>query len=320
MAASRFRRRRSVAGVAAPQLTRRRDSPAWAPTVSPSMMPASRQRPAHGRRMISTSRRTTTCSAAGALDAQRVHALRIRPEGHGLSGGPLQQQPRGPAAHAGNIGGDFLLNINNPYLDADMREVLHQLDLPETGAEDHAAGSDRVHDDAERRTGGAHCGATFGGTALPAQRRRPQRLARRRGTQGRPRRCLGEFPPQPELRRVLHFRALGGLEPQEGAASRSRYAAALLASGCASAGGQYLRTEPFRSGRERHQDQCHQRDRSRTESGFGDARRRCLRAAGRSGRLLGRRRMAQVRSAVHPRRVPAFGRRGRLQPRPADGR
>ena len=32
-----------------------------------------------------------------------------------------------------NIGGDFLFNINNPYLDANMQEVLRQMDLAETG-------------------------------------------------------------------------------------------------------------------------------------------------------------------------------------------
>jgi iron complex outermembrane recepter protein len=33
----------------------------------------------------------------------------------------------------GNIGGDFLFNIDNPYLDPEMQEVLRQLDLAETG-------------------------------------------------------------------------------------------------------------------------------------------------------------------------------------------
>lgn len=33
-----------------------------------------------------------------------------------------------------NIGGDFLFNVDNPYLDASMQEVLRQLDLAETGA------------------------------------------------------------------------------------------------------------------------------------------------------------------------------------------
>jgi hypothetical protein len=32
-----------------------------------------------------------------------------------------------------NIGGDFLLNVTNPYLDANMQEVLRQMDLAETG-------------------------------------------------------------------------------------------------------------------------------------------------------------------------------------------
>ena len=42
-----------------------------------------------------------SAGAAGTLDAQCVHALRIRAEGHGLPGVPLQQQPRRSAAHAG---------------------------------------------------------------------------------------------------------------------------------------------------------------------------------------------------------------------------
>ena len=42
---------------------------------------------------------------------------------------------------ATNINGPFLLNIDNPYLNPQMREVLRQLDLRETGPTSVAAGT-----------------------------------------------------------------------------------------------------------------------------------------------------------------------------------
>ena len=79
-----------------------------------------------------------------------------------------------------NIGGDFLFNTNNPYLDANMRRLLVAARRGRNRPEDAAAGSDRVHDHSERRAGDSHRGTTPGGAAVPAQRRRPQRLAHRR--------------------------------------------------------------------------------------------------------------------------------------------
>ncbi len=72
--------------------------------------------------------------AAGTLDAERVHALRVRPQGHGLPGVPLQQQPRRPAAHAGEHRRRLPVQHQQSRISTPtMRALLVQLDNAETG-------------------------------------------------------------------------------------------------------------------------------------------------------------------------------------------
>ena len=186
-----------------------------------------------------------------------------------------------------NIGGDFLLNINNPYLDANMREVLHQLDLAETGPRTLQQGPI------------AYTTTPNDGLAVLTAGRRLVELPFRHnvddhnvwrvaaGVKG----DLGDASEK--FFRNLNYdvyytlRALGGLEPTGRRSLAQPLRGCIAVQRYESAGGEYLRTEPFRSGRERHQDQCHQRDQCRTESGCGDARRRSCSTC-RPGRSISR--------------------------------
>ena len=79
-----------------------------------------------------------------------------------------------------NIGGDFLFNTNNPYLDANMRATLVALDAAETGPRTLQQGPIAYTTTPNDGLAVLTAGTTPGGAALPAQRRRPQRLAHRR--------------------------------------------------------------------------------------------------------------------------------------------
>ena len=196
-----------------------------------------------------------------------------------------------------NIGGDFLLNVTNPYLDANMQEVLRQMDLAETGPRTLQQGPI------------AYTTTPGDGLAVLTAGRR-----------------LVELPFRHNIDDHNVWRVAAGLKGDLGDASdkffrnlsydvyytfarsedsepagRRRIAQPLRGRAARqrsqSAGGEHLRTEPFRSGRERHQDQCHQRDECRTAGGCGHARRRGIRHC-RPERSISR----SVPSGARPRR------------------
>ena len=130
-----------------------------------------------------------------------------------------------------NIGGDFLMNINNPYLDANMREVLHQLDLAETGPRTLQQGPI------------AYTTTPNDGLAVLTAGRRLVELPFRHnvddhnvwrvaaGLKGDLGDASESFFRNLNYDVYFTFARSEDSSRQEGAASRSRYAAALLASG-----------------------------------------------------------------------------------------
>jgi iron complex outermembrane receptor protein len=130
-----------------------------------------------------------------------------------------------------NIGADILLNVNNPYLNASMQEVLRQLDLAETGTRTITSGS------ATRTT------TPGDGLAVITGGRRLVELPFRHNVDDHNvwRAALGfrgdlgsvseSFLSDLSYDVYYTFARSEDSSRQEGAASRSRYQAALLANG-----------------------------------------------------------------------------------------
>ena len=112
-----------------------------------------------------------------------------------------------------NIGGDFLFNTNNPYLDANMRATLVALDAAETGPRTLQQGPI------------AYTTTPNDGLAVLTAGRRLVELPFRHnvddhnvwrvalGMKGDLGDVSGQVPAQPELRRVLHLLPLRGQQP-----------------------------------------------------------------------------------------------------------
>ncbi len=130
-----------------------------------------------------------------------------------------------------NIGGDFLLNVTNPYLDANMQEVLRQMDLAETGPRTLQQGPI------------AYTTTPGDGLAVLTAGRRLVELPFRHnvddhnvwrvaaGVKGDLGDASDKFFRNLSYDVYYSFARSEDSSRQEGAASRSRYAASLLASG-----------------------------------------------------------------------------------------
>jgi len=130
-----------------------------------------------------------------------------------------------------NIGGDILLNFTNPYLDANMQEVLRQMDLAETGPRTLQQGPI------------AYTTTPGDGLAVLTAGRRLVELPFRHnvddhnvwrvatGVKGDLGDASDKFFRNLSYDVYYTFARSEDSSRQEGAASRSRYAAALLASG-----------------------------------------------------------------------------------------
>jgi iron complex outermembrane recepter protein len=130
-----------------------------------------------------------------------------------------------------NIGGDFLVNVNNPYLDANMQEVLRQMDLAETGPRTLQQGPI------------AYTTTPADGLAVLTAGRRLVELPFRHnvddhnvwrvaaGLKGDLGDASEKFFRNLSYDVYYTFARSEDSSRQEGAASRSRYAASLLASG-----------------------------------------------------------------------------------------
>ena len=150
---------------------------------------------------------------AGTLDAERVHALRLHRQSDGLHGVHFSNNRVDQQLTQANIGGDFLFNMNNPYLDA---------------AHARRAGRARSNRDGTRtiQQGPIAYTTTPGdGRAILTAGRRLVELPFRHnvddhnvwrmaiGVRGDLGSVSDKFPAQSRLRRVLHVRALGRQQP-----------------------------------------------------------------------------------------------------------
>ena len=225
-------------------------------------------------------------------------------EGHGLprsshfSNNRVDQQ-----LTQSNIGGDFLFNANNPYLDASMRDVAR-------------AARSRPRPDRER------CSRVRSPTR--PRRMTASRSSRRAGassscrsattstttTSGAPRSALrGDLGDVSDnfLRNLTYdvyysFARSEDSSRQEGAASRSRYARPHC---CRPTARRRSRTSSARTCRRRRSTPSTINSTNVTNAeqqvAAATLRRRSVRTAGRSGRLLGRRRMAHGGGGIHSR-------------------